>query len=244
MTKRKSSPSTPPIPRLPGDTETLSQTLKSLIVRPSSSSPAVASTSSKSFKLPDDWVVDRRQRARSNQVDKYYFEPGTGRMFRSLLSIQRYLDQETKETLPSVAANNRLVPYTFRGSPSFKLPNGWVIEEKTRYNGRIDKYYIEPGTGQRFRSRVSVERYLAGWEEYCPHKAPKTSGLQEKKQSSGEEAENPMFDFTSPPPKVKWVLTAPVGNMWSPFIADSEVPEFIKQKWSEILVSSVRNESQ
>ncbi|KAF5751483.1 hypothetical protein HS088_TW02G00497 [Tripterygium wilfordii] len=109
MKKRKSSPS---ILRLDDEPETPRQTTKSLIAGLSSSS-AAASTPWESFKLPDDWVVERSPRARSNQVDKYYIEPG--------------------------------------------LDNSFIPE-----------------------SLVSVERYLAGWEEYCTPKAIKPSGFQEK----------------------------------------------------------------
>ncbi|KAL9674065.1 hypothetical protein QQ045_030332 [Rhodiola kirilowii] len=47
---------------------------------------------------------------------------------------------------------------------SFTLPGDWFVDQKTRTTGisrgTTDKYYHEPGTGHKFRSLVSVERYL------------------------------------------------------------------------------------
>lgn len=46
-----------------------------------------------------------------------------------------------------------------------------------------------------------------------------------------------------PPAKVNWVLGGPGGNMWNAFMDDSKVPDSVKQKWSEIFVSSVSGAS-
>nr|POF02937.1 isoform 3 of methyl-cpg-binding domain-containing protein 7 [Quercus suber] len=58
----------------------------------------------------------------------------------------------------------QIVVRTIKSTSHSKQPDDWVIEEKPRsnanYAGIIDKYYIEPGTGQQFRSLVTVERYL------------------------------------------------------------------------------------
>ncbi|KAL8140662.1 hypothetical protein V2J09_006683 [Rumex salicifolius] len=51
-----------------------------------------------SFELPDGWVLEVRPRGNSKGADKYYYEPHTGRQFRSLSSIKRYLDGEDEPT--------------------------------------------------------------------------------------------------------------------------------------------------
>ncbi|KAK7830813.1 methyl-CpG-binding domain-containing protein 7 [Quercus suber] len=90
----------------------------------------------------------------------------------------------------------QIVVRTIKSTSHFKLPDDWVIEEKPRsnanYAGTIDKYYIEPGTGQRFRSLVAVERYLTQANENTAtpkalKRGDQTShycGLRKKKISS------------------------------------------------------------
>lgn len=58
-------------------------------------------------------------------------------------------------------------------SPSkVEVPDGWLVEQRPRPSNpnHIDRYYIEPHTGQKFRSLVSVQRYLNGGEtgDYLP----------------------------------------------------------------------------
>ncbi|XP_030967186.1 methyl-CpG-binding domain-containing protein 7-like [Quercus lobata] len=162
----KSSPSTPTPLQMLSPPESESDTTKREL--------QIASTSP--FRLPDDWFVEfktrRNNTASPGRVDKYYHEPGTGRMFRSLIAVKRYLTEEnqytptpTPETVKAGNENTmQIVVRTIKSTSHFKLPDDWVIEEKPRsnanYAGIIDKYYIEPGTGQRFRSLVAVERYL------------------------------------------------------------------------------------
>ncbi|KAI5413359.1 hypothetical protein KIW84_057815 [Lathyrus oleraceus] len=54
------------------------------------------------MKLPDDWLVQQRRRiSNPNHIDKYYIEPHTGQKFRSLISVKRYLNEETRDYLPT-----------------------------------------------------------------------------------------------------------------------------------------------
>lgn len=127
------------------------------------------------FRVPDDWFVELKLRGDSTtspgRVDKYYHEPGTGRKFRSLRAVERYLTEgkqytPTPETVKAGNENNMqiVVRTTIRSTSPFKLPDDWVIKEiprsNAKYAGVVDKYYIEPGSGQRFRSLIAVERYL------------------------------------------------------------------------------------
>ncbi|WRX31985.1 Methyl-CpG DNA binding - like 7 [Theobroma cacao] len=131
-----------------------------------------------SVELPRGWVFEQRPRvnsaARPGRVDWYYCEAGSGRQFRSLTAAQEYLcgDMEYTRRPPRVKPGNenskQIVPHVFRSASPFMLRHDWIFEEKprtnVRYAGVIDRYYIEPGTGQRFRSMRSVERYLSEME--------------------------------------------------------------------------------
>ncbi|KAJ9543638.1 hypothetical protein OSB04_023345 [Centaurea solstitialis] len=51
-------------------------------------------------------------------------------------------------------------------TPPFALPDGWLVNQVPRSDGiRFDKYYVEPETGRKFRSRNEIKRYL-NVEEY------------------------------------------------------------------------------
>ncbi|KAL6966154.1 Methyl-CpG binding domain [Sarracenia purpurea var. burkii] len=64
-----------------------SNRLQSRVVAP------IISAATSPFNLPDGWVVKEVSRRCAGQTDKYYYEPGTGRMFRSLISVERYLEE-------------------------------------------------------------------------------------------------------------------------------------------------------
>ncbi|XP_057534538.1 methyl-CpG-binding domain-containing protein 7 isoform X1 [Amaranthus tricolor] len=73
------------------------------------------------FELPDGWVVEVRPRGPNSSVtmsDKYYYEPGTGRQFRSLISVKRHLSGEEDLVVSKKNPCSSLVPYndsnTFR----------------------------------------------------------------------------------------------------------------------------------
>lgn len=117
---------------------------------------------------------------------QYYVERQTGKRFRSRVSVERYL----KESGNSTGQQLMLVQYHRSPSKDFSLPDGWIVEKKPRSNSsRIDRVltplclwficdlclcfqnhvrdryfclqsYIEPGTGNKFRSIAAVERYL------------------------------------------------------------------------------------
>ncbi|XP_042954494.1 methyl-CpG-binding domain-containing protein 7 isoform X6 [Carya illinoinensis] len=117
----------------------------------------IASTSAP-FRLPDDWFVELKPRGSTTS--------STGRVDK--LQIR---------------------DCTIRSTSPFKLPDDWVIEEKPRsninYAGVIDKLYIEPETGQRFRSLKAVERYLTeAKENTATPKASQNSGSWKKNISS------------------------------------------------------------
>ncbi|KAL7173494.1 hypothetical protein ACSBR2_032872 [Camellia fascicularis] len=60
--------------------------------------PTIAAATSP-FILPDGWIVEEVPRKCGGYTDKYYYEPGTGRQFRSLISVERYL-AEVEDNAP------------------------------------------------------------------------------------------------------------------------------------------------
>ncbi|XP_034921162.1 methyl-CpG-binding domain-containing protein 7 isoform X2 [Populus alba] len=217
----------------------------------------VSTTIYHQFKLPNDWVVVRRCRSkrgnRRSHNDKYHYEPGTGQRFCSMISTQKHLSGETsKSAKPGNKKNIQIDPYIFKSCSLFDLPNGWIVEKKPRKNmecaGIIDKHYFEPETGKRSRSLRSVEKYLTEGKEHIAtlealkagdNFIPSKSSSSQKEHVSRKKVETSMLDPSSIPAKIKWVLSGPGGIVWNPFMDDSLVPEFIKQKWSETFVFSI-----
>ncbi|XP_061958622.1 methyl-CpG-binding domain-containing protein 7-like isoform X1 [Populus nigra] len=179
----------------------------------------VSTTLYHQFKLPNDWVVVRRCRSkrgnRRSHNDKYHYESGTGQRFCSLISIQKHMSGETS---------------------------------KSAKPGNKKNHYFEPETGKRFRSPRSVEKYLTEGKEHLAtlealkagdNFIPSRSSSSQKEHVSRKKVETSMLDASSIPAKIKWVLSGPGGIVWNPFMDDSLVPEFIKQKWSETFVFSI-----
>ncbi|PRQ33909.1 putative DNA-binding domain-containing protein [Rosa chinensis] len=179
------------------------------------------------FGLPDGWCVEeiprRFSRFRPARVDRYFIEPDTGQKFRSLVAVHRYLTGGQVDT----HATMQFKPHTMRCSSSFVLPDGWEIEEKPRKNtntGHSDKYYIEPGTGRRFRSLVAVEKYLTEENEHTPlqalipaNKLILSSGSSSQKKkirslkfvSKNSSHSNPAEHFSSPKKEILPEISRP-----------------------------------
>ncbi|GAY38167.1 hypothetical protein CUMW_034640 [Citrus unshiu] len=216
--------------------------------------------SKSSFKLPRGWSVEERPRTHSptrpDRIDKYYYEPRTGRQFRSLLSIQKYLTGEEDTVSPKRVKygnvqNMQIVPCATKSAASFGLPDNWIVQEIPRkninYAGTIDRYYIEPGTGFRFRSRLAAERYLQEVRKSKSTTNAKEGNLLAHAKNSvccekdvlTKEANASTLNIASLPAKVKWVLGGPGGNVWNALMNESVVPDSVKQEWSKIFVFSI-----
>ncbi|KAL1832285.1 hypothetical protein ACET3Z_001936 [Daucus carota] len=124
------------------------------------------------------------------------------------------------------------------------LPAGWTVTYKTRTSGAtagtVDKYYVEPITGARFRSKVEVERYLeTGSKNKLPSDANATplGTLNKNNEKSGTKKTGTKrkkeavwsFDFKNPPEEVTWSL---VDGMWKPSIGGEQVQESTAQEWA------------
>ncbi|KAK6142198.1 hypothetical protein DH2020_003010 [Rehmannia glutinosa] len=61
--------------------------------------PSGKATPTAPFVLPDGWIVEEVPRKYNSWTSKYYYEPGTGRKFRSLVAVERHL-AELEENAP------------------------------------------------------------------------------------------------------------------------------------------------
>ncbi|XP_048504132.1 methyl-CpG-binding domain-containing protein 7 isoform X2 [Beta vulgaris subsp. vulgaris] len=216
------------------------------------------------FELPEDWVVEVRPRGPNSSLkisDKYYYEPGSGRQFRSLISVKRYLSGEEHIEIPRKKPSNSLVilrpdeleearqgdlddiyPETIQPKSASILPDGWIVEEIPRRCGfRSDRYYIEPGTGQRFRSVPEVQRYLAS-PKYSSkgraltlknHSTAPRSPAPRKKNTSLKMFKTSIIDLTNPPEKINWVFSGDEREDWSPLVEECMLPDYVKEQWAE-----------
>lgn len=233
----------------------------------------VLPTTTSRFKLPNDWIVKRKIRSSGNSVgriDKYYYEPGTGRQFRSLRDVEKYLMEINEDTplCKMLMADSKehhklniVASHTAR-TTSFKLPADWVVKDFPRsnlkYSGRTDKYYYEPETGRQFRSLISVERYLTGTSApkclqnsasqkiISNYESSENSGSQNKiipssKKKTISSHEAKTSSFDLGKPPLKIRwVLQGPGDAWCPLMGGLMVPDSEKQQWAKIFVSTVK----
>ncbi|CAH2065183.1 unnamed protein product [Thlaspi arvense] len=139
------------------------------------------------------------------------------------------------------------------------LPPGWRTEEKMRTSGTkaglVDKFYYEPVTGHKFRSRNEVMYYLEhGVSKKAAKKAENGDTQSERSESRGSykrptksnkkanEQPQPQpqqppppkpleFDFMNVPEKVIWTGTNGSEEAWWPFIGDFKIQESVSHEW-------------
>ncbi|XP_045807356.1 methyl-CpG-binding domain-containing protein 7-like isoform X1 [Trifolium pratense] len=203
--------------------------------------------------LPDGWLVEKRLRRHSsdpNRVDRYYIEPHTGQKFRSLISVQRYLSDESRNYLPKrmISENNDTI-FIKSGNRKFRRPasdfEGGLTEENARK--ATPKLLLKCGSGK----RPSVKSYENPVEESFsvaedqtilkPSIQPlcsKKTNSQKKIKTREDNRTNSFHNLTTPPTKVSWVLSGP-GGFWNPFLDDSIVPTSEKSKWSKAFSISI-----
>ncbi|CAN8244415.1 unnamed protein product [Cochlearia groenlandica] len=196
---------------------------------------------SKDFRLPRGWTAYEIPRKSSYIIDKYYVERKTGKRFRSFVSVERYL-KESKNHTYVTPKDEKLTPSSHHHhdhSKDFSLPDGWITEHKPRRDARrVDKYYIEPGTGRKFHSLPSVERYL---QEVGKSRVDSVSMVHPERLSLLLMNRKDEFTDPKPPKKIKWVLTGPSGNMFTANVSGSDVSGLVRQTWSEAFVSLIQD---
>ncbi|XP_065879949.1 methyl-CpG-binding domain-containing protein 5-like [Euphorbia lathyris] len=145
--------------------------------------------------------------------------------------------------------SRRKVPVTTASPPSDStswLPPGWLVEDRLRINGAtagtMDRYYIEPVTNRRFRSKVEVQHYLATGELLKNKRKKEAENSKtdvnpqevsgKKKGSKKAKGPDMTFDRLNVPDRIEWALTNANEDVWTPFFdGDKKVPEFTKQNW-------------
>ncbi|KAL5156907.1 Reticulon-like protein B11 [Glycine soja] len=165
----------------------------------------------------------------------YYYEPGTRRKFRSLLSVQRHLAGETGDY-------NFIESGAGRKFGSLKALENFLLEENACIT--TPKSAVKSGTGEQMACGVRSDlkpvqkcSSVAEEDQITPKSSKHTiqSALEDDNRAS-------MHNLTAPPPaKVSWVLSSP-GGFWSPFLDDSIVPESEKLKWSKAFVLSIHDD--
>ncbi|XP_057954150.1 methyl-CpG-binding domain-containing protein 5 [Malania oleifera] len=134
-------------------------------------------------------------------------------------------------------------------TPSW-LPPGWTVEDRVRSSGAtaglVDKYYVDPVSGYRFRSKKEVFYFLEngtkrkkklkeGPDVDTPSQDTPSTHKKKGSGSKGKKRKVALnFDFANVPAKVRWVLGDASEGSWTPFIgdADERVPESSKLEWA------------
>ncbi|KAK9755228.1 hypothetical protein RND81_01G011200 [Saponaria officinalis] len=126
------------------------------------------------------------------------------------------------------------------------VPSGWKFKEYLRTSGASagtrDKYFIDPVTNRRFRSKKEVFRYLENGmtpnqkrkpaDNSDAHTLMKTDTPKRKKPEPKAKLSIENFKFDEVPEKVTWKLTDVYLGTWSPQTnAIDNVPESSKQEW-------------
>ncbi|KAJ0084871.1 hypothetical protein Patl1_30925 [Pistacia atlantica] len=127
------------------------------------------------------------------------------------------------------------------------LPPGWLVEDRVRSSGAtaglIDRYYFDPSSARRFRSKKEVLYFL---ETGTPRKRKKgaenSNADVDKSGTKGKTVPAPPmpapapapsnFDYCNAPEKIQWVLTKTSEDTWTPFIGKDKVPENTKREWA------------
>lgn len=201
-----------------------------------------------------------KSRAKRLKYHENHLQSCTSR--KKIASSGKMLDFEEDKYNPYQLVN--VTSPTFQSTSPFTLPDGWIVEEVPRKSGdHIDRYYYEPGTGQKFRSLVSVQKHLSELEENAPlsvvleelrennlpiAKAFKLStsiknhgSYDSWKKSVLKKEEGTSFSSPGPPSKINWVIASGGGDTWNAFIGDRMVPDSMKQKWNERFLLAVNN---
>lgn len=125
------------------------------------------------------------------------------------------------------------------------LPTGWFTELKTRGGGSSagtkDKYYYDPVTQRRFRSKIEVLSYLETGiiGRYKPKVKSEGQVGRKRKTSAAFYQYAASFDNSFRPTKVRWVLNDTDGS-WIPFVNEENTADF-NRKEGERLFDLNRN---
>lgn len=205
--------------------------------------------------LPVGWIVEERPRvSKPTHIDRYYYEPYTGRQFRSLLSVQRHLAEKgvnvVTKRMPSENKNTKYIDSGAGQCSSLRAVEKFLSEGNPCTITPKSVRKSDPGTGeQRARGGRSGQKTVHKRPSVVEEnkntlkslkltvQSPKLDSVKKTKLEENNRVS--MHNLTEPPPaKVSWVLSCP-GGFWCPFLDDSIVSESEKLKWSEAFVLSI-----
>lgn len=130
------------------------------------------------------------------------------------------------------------------------LPEDWRFETKVRTNGAtagtVDRYYYEPVSGAKFRSKAEVLYFLetggkrkkantGTGSDATPSETPNSK--KQKKSSSKKEKKKSTdfyFDSGNPPQSVCWIQTDSSADTWAASCNGNMVPDSQKQQWDAV----------
>ncbi|KAJ8558435.1 hypothetical protein K7X08_005201 [Anisodus acutangulus] len=158
----------------------------------------------------------------------------------------------TTETVTPLRNPNRSVEVNVE-RPSW-LPESWKFETKVRASGAtagtVDRYYYEPVSGRKFRSKNEVLYFLEtggkrkkgtpGGDATLLLQPSETTPSSKKQKKSGSKAKKITsfyFDSANPPQSVCWVQTDSSADTWAPSCNGSMVPGSRKQEWDAVFSS-------
>ncbi|MCD7462721.1 hypothetical protein HAX54_049256 [Datura stramonium] len=162
-------------------------------------------------------------------------------------TLEMQITVSKAETVTPQRRQNRSVDVNAE-RPSW-LPDNWNIETRVRTSGAtagtVDRYYHEPGSGRKFRSKNEVLYFLetgkrkkanTGSDPTTP--SDTTSGKKQKKSGSKtKKVTSFYFDSVNPPHSVCWVQTDSNADTWAASCNGSMVPEGRKQEWDAVFSS-------
>lgn len=134
------------------------------------------------------------------------------------------------------------------------LPPDWRTEIRVRTSGTkagtVDKFYYEPITGRKFRSKNEVLYYLEhgtpkkksvktaeNGDSHSEHSEGRGSARRQTKSNKKvtEPPPKPLnFDFLNVPEKVTWTGINGSEEAWLPFIGDYKIQESVSQDWDRV----------
>ncbi|CAI0539745.1 unnamed protein product [Linum tenue] len=137
-----------------------------------------------------------------------------------------------------------------RVSETSWLPPGWVVEDRVRSSGATagtrDKYYYDPVSRRRFRSKREVQYFLETGSVKKQKRAENSdananSFLKSAEGSSTQKSKTPKkearvashldFNFSNVPDSVEWILADANKGTWTPFVAGKKPPDSERQIW-------------
>ncbi|KAF4362204.1 methyl-CpG-binding domain-containing protein 5 [Cannabis sativa] len=119
------------------------------------------------------------------------------------------------------------------------LPPGWTVEVKVRASGAsagtTDRYYFDPVSKRRFRSKKEVLYFLQTGTRPkrkidADAASVDNSGEHKQKASTSEKGSVKNFNFSDVPENVQWVLSDSSED-WKAFIGNDQVLESSKRDW-------------